>query len=65
MAIIGALNRLVARYGQSPSIRLAAFIRYPPRSKELAAALECAVTRARQISLSQKPIELTELEWLC
>ena len=45
MKMLAALDRLVARYGQRPVIRLAELIRDPQRAEVLAAELENAVAR--------------------
>ena len=44
-AMLAALDRLVARYGAHPAIRLAELIRDPQRAEELASALESAANR--------------------
>lgn len=46
IAMLAALDRLVARYGSSSVTRLAELIRDPQRAQELAAALESAVNRS-------------------
>ena len=48
VAMLAALDRLVARYGPRPVTRLADLIRDPQRAEELAAALESAAARAPQ-----------------
>lgn len=46
MTMLAALDRLVARYGPRPVIRLAELIRDPHRAEDLAAQLENAAARA-------------------
>ena len=48
MAVLSALDRLVARYGPRPVTRLAELIRHPQRAEELAAALESAAASATE-----------------
>ena len=48
VAIVHALDRLVARYGFRSANRLVELIRDPKRAEELATVLELAATRARQ-----------------
>ena len=54
IAMLTALERLVARYGQRPVIRLAELIRDPQRAEELATALESAASRTLQIKARPK-----------
>ena len=46
ITMLAALDRLVARYGARPVIRLAELIRDPERAEDLAAQLESAAARA-------------------
>ena len=54
MAMLTALERLVARYGPRPVIRLAELIRDPKRAEDLAAALDCAAAAPPQRKAGSK-----------
>ena len=54
MKLLGALDRLVARYGHRPVTRLAELIRDPQRAEILAEELENAAARASKVKAKPK-----------